>query len=93
MDHYLVVAKIRETLAVNKKGSQKFHIERFNLKKLNEVEVSNGFAALENLDAEVEINSIWETIRDNIKIPAKDAQNYYTRGNKLNCSGYRIQMK
>jgi hypothetical protein len=44
---------------------------RFNLKKLNEVEgkeqfrveVSNGFAALEDLDAEVEINSAWETIR------------------------------
>jgi hypothetical protein len=25
-------------LAVNKKGSHKFHMERFNLKKLNEVE-------------------------------------------------------
>jgi hypothetical protein len=30
-DHYLVVAKIRERIAVNKKGSHKFHIERFNL--------------------------------------------------------------
>jgi hypothetical protein len=45
-------------------------MKRFNLKKLNEVEgkeqfcveVSNRFAALENLDAEVEINSAWETI-------------------------------
>jgi hypothetical protein len=27
-----------------------------------------GFAALEDLDAEVEINTIWETIRENIKI-------------------------
>jgi hypothetical protein len=34
-DHYLVVAKIRERLAVN---TQRFHTERFNLKKLNEVE-------------------------------------------------------
>jgi hypothetical protein len=40
-------------------------MERFNLEKLNEVEgkeqycveVSNRFAALEDLDAEVEINS------------------------------------
>jgi hypothetical protein len=40
-------------------------------KKLNEVEskeqflveTSNRFAALEDLDAEVEINSAWETIR------------------------------
>jgi hypothetical protein len=46
-------------------------MERFNLKKLNEVEskekyhveVSDRFASLENLDAEVEINTIWETIR------------------------------
>jgi hypothetical protein len=37
-DHYLVEAKIRERLAVNKQGSHKFHMQRFNLKKLNEVE-------------------------------------------------------
>jgi hypothetical protein len=47
-------------------------MERFNLKKLNDVEskeqfrveVSNRFAALEDLDTEVEINSAWETIRE-----------------------------
>jgi hypothetical protein len=46
-------------------------MERFNLKKLNDVEgkekywaeVSNRFAALEDLDTEVEINSAWETER------------------------------
>jgi hypothetical protein len=37
-DHYLVVAKVRERLAVNKQRSLRFHMERFNLKKLNEVE-------------------------------------------------------
>jgi hypothetical protein len=55
MDHYLVVTKIRERLVVNKQGSHKFHMERFSLKKLNEVEskekyhveVSNRFVALE----------------------------------------------
>jgi hypothetical protein len=37
-DHYLVVAKIRERRPmVNKQGSHKY-MERFNLKKLNEVE-------------------------------------------------------
>jgi hypothetical protein len=54
-------------------------MERFNFKKLNKlegkekyrVEVSNRFAALEDLDAEVEINTIWETIRENIKISVK----------------------
>jgi hypothetical protein len=71
-----VVAKVRERPAVNKQRSHRFHLERFNLKKLNEaggkerfrVEVSNRFAALEDLDAEVEINSAGETIRENIKI-------------------------
>jgi hypothetical protein len=32
-------AKIRERLAVNKQGSQKFHMERFNLRNLNKVEI------------------------------------------------------
>jgi hypothetical protein len=53
-------------------------MERFNLEKLNDVEgkeqfrveVSNRFAALEDLDAEVEINSAWETIGENIKMSA-----------------------
>jgi hypothetical protein len=60
-----VVAKVKERLAVNKQRSHRFHMQRFNLKKLNVVEgkeqfcveVSNGFATLEDLDAEVEINS------------------------------------
>jgi hypothetical protein len=37
-DHYLVVAKVRERLAMNKQRSHTFRMERFNLKKLNEVE-------------------------------------------------------
>jgi hypothetical protein len=41
------------------------------------VEVSNRFAALEDLDTEVEINSAWETIRRNIKISAKESLGYY----------------
>jgi hypothetical protein len=31
---------------------------------------------LEDLDAEVEINSAWETIRENIKISAKESLGY-----------------
>jgi hypothetical protein len=34
----VVVAKVSERLAVNKQGSHKFHMEGFNLKKLDEVE-------------------------------------------------------
>jgi hypothetical protein len=41
------------------------------------VEVSNRFAALEDLDAEVDINNAWETIRDNIRISAKESLGYY----------------
>jgi hypothetical protein len=60
-------------------------VERFDLKKLNEVEVkekchvevTNRFAVLENLDAEVEINSALETLRENINISAKESLHYY----------------
>jgi hypothetical protein len=79
------VAKIRERLEVNKQGSYRFHVEMFNFKKLNKVErigkyhveVSNRFATLEDLDAEVEINSAWETIRGNIKIQSKGSLSFY----------------
>ncbi|PNF22162.1 hypothetical protein B7P43_G05764 [Cryptotermes secundus] len=74
-DHYLVVAKVRERLAVSKQTTHRLHMERFNLKKLNEVEgkeqycveISNRFAALENLDTEVDVNKTSENIRENIK--------------------------
>jgi hypothetical protein len=80
-----VVAKVRERLAVNKQRSQRFNMERFNLKKLNDVEgkeqycvgVSNRFAALKDLDTKVDINISWETIRENIKISAKESLAYY----------------
>jgi hypothetical protein len=38
-DHYLVVAKIRDRLAVSKRHVNKMDMDRFNLKKLNEGEV------------------------------------------------------
>jgi hypothetical protein len=59
-DYELVVAKVRERLAVNKQRLHKFHMERLNQVESKEqfrVEVSNRFAALEDLDTEVEINS------------------------------------
>jgi hypothetical protein len=76
-----VVARVRERLAVNKQRSHRFDMERFKLKKLNDVEgkeqfrveVSNRFAALEGLDAEVDINSAWE----NMKTRAKESLGYY----------------
>jgi hypothetical protein len=58
-------------------------MERFNLKKLNyleskeknRVKTSYRFAGLKKLDFEVEINSTLETIRENIKLSAKES--YY----------------
>jgi hypothetical protein len=80
--HNLVVAEFRERLAVNEQRSHSFHMVRFNVKKLNKaegkekyrIEVPNRFAALEDLDTEVEISSAWETIRENIKISTKESQ-------------------
>jgi hypothetical protein len=51
-------------------------MERFILNKLNKVEgkkrysveVSNTVTSSEDLDTEVNINSSWKTIKDNIKI-------------------------
>jgi hypothetical protein len=42
-DHYLVVANVMERLSVNTERSHRFHMERFNLKKLNEVEVKKQY--------------------------------------------------
>jgi hypothetical protein len=50
-----VVAKVSESLAVSKQAAQKFDVPKFNLRKLNElevmkeyqIEISNRFAALE----------------------------------------------
>jgi len=51
-----MVAKVRERLAVSKQAAQNFDKDRFNLRKLNELEVrkqyrikiTNRFAGLEN---------------------------------------------
>jgi hypothetical protein len=40
------------------------------------------FVALENLDAEVVINRAWETIRENIKISAKERLGYELKKHK-----------
>jgi hypothetical protein len=54
-DHYLVVAKVRETLAVSKQTTYRFRMERFNHKKLKEVSTgpsdqSNQFGHFSHLD-------------------------------------------
>jgi hypothetical protein len=76
-DYYLVVAKVRE----RKQSAQKFDRERFNLKKLNElearkeyqIEITNKFAALENLGEDEDINRAWESIEESIKTSAEES--------------------
>jgi hypothetical protein len=71
-DHYLVVEKVRKRLSVSKQAEKMFHMERYNLKNVNDMEVklqyqvkiSNRFAALENLYGDgVDFIKAWESIR------------------------------
>jgi hypothetical protein len=79
-----VVAKVRERLAVSKRAAQKTDTERFNVKKLNEgnvkkqdqVTITNKFAAQQNLKVSGDINREWDSIRDSINISAQDSLGY-----------------
>jgi hypothetical protein len=84
-DHYLVVAKIWERLAVSKQTMHRVHTKRFNLKKLMRwggkeqyhIEISNRFSSLENSDDEVDIKRAWETMRENTNISTKESIGFY----------------
>jgi hypothetical protein len=76
-----VVAKLWERLTLIKK----FYMQRFDLRKLNDtyvkeqyqVKITKRFAALENFDDNVDMNSAWENIRENINISAKESLGHY----------------
>jgi hypothetical protein len=56
------------------------HMESFSFKKLNKIEgkeISSRFTAMESSGAAVDINRAWETVRQNIKISAKEGLGYY----------------
>jgi len=67
--------KVRERLAVCVQAAQRFDRQRFNLRKLNEpevreeyqIEITNMFAALENLNDDEDVNRTWENIKENIQ--------------------------
>ena len=102
-DHYLVIAKVRERLAVGKQAAQKFDRQRFNLRKLNEpkvreqyqIEITNRFAALENSDDDENVNRIWENIKENIQTSAKESGSARLEQNKPwfdeECLGFWIK--
>ena len=62
-----------------KETAQKFDWERFNLRKLNElevwkeyqIEITSRFSALENLSDGEDINRVWENTKENIRTSAK----------------------
>jgi hypothetical protein len=74
-----VVAKVSERLAVSKQAAQKFDVERLHIRKLNvlevrkqyQIEITNRFAALENLRGDKDIHRVWENIKENIKTSTK----------------------
>jgi len=80
-EHYLVIAKVRERLAVGKQAAQRFYGQRFNLRKLNEpevreqyqIEITNRFAALEDLNDDEDVNKTWENIKENNQTSAKES--------------------
>ena len=115
-DHYLVIAKVRERLAVGKQAAQRLEWQRFNLSKLNDLEVrkqyqidiTNRFAALENLNQDKDVNRTWENIKEYIKTSAKESVHEWKQHkpwfdeeclgildqrSRLKCSAYKIQAK
>ncbi|KAJ4433345.1 hypothetical protein ANN_15604 [Periplaneta americana] len=87
-DHYLVIGELRERLSVAKRVEQQVNITKFNILKLKDeeakqnyqVEISNRFATLESSDEvekELDVNSVWKNIRDSIKIAAEQSIGYY----------------
>jgi len=70
-----VVAKVRVRLAVSIQAAENFDGERFNVRKLNELEVrkhyqmdiTNRYEAMGNLWDDEDTNRVWENIKENIK--------------------------
>ena len=75
-----MIAKVKERLAVSKQTAQNCDGERFNLRKLNEIEVrkeyqieiTNRFAAFENFSDGKDTSRAWENIKGNVKTSARD---------------------
>jgi len=81
-----MVAEVRERLSASKQVAQQFDVERFNLRKLSEldigkqyqIKISNRFAALENLNDTEDINRAWKNIKENVKTSATKSTSIQT---------------
>ena len=74
-----MVVKVRERLTVRKQTTQKLDRERLDLRMLNVVgiEISNRFAALENVSDGEDIKKGWRNIKEAIKTSAKESVSLY----------------
>ena len=76
-----MIANVRET-GVGKQAPQKFDMQRFNLRKLNEpeireqyqIEIIIWFAALGNLDGNEDIDRTWENIKEYPKLSGSGSE-------------------
>ena len=72
-------------MTASKKAAQKSDLERFNLRKLSELEVrkqyqmkiSNRNASLQNFSDTKDKNKAWQNIEENITTSAKDSLGLY----------------
>jgi len=68
-------------LTVSKQEAQRFDGGRFNLRKLNElevrkeyqIEITNRFSAVKNLSNDEDLNRVWKYMKENIKTPTKES--------------------
>ena len=75
---------------MGKQATQRFDRQRFNLRKLNElevrkqyqIEITNRFAPLENLNDDEDVNRTWENIKENIQTSATDSLGLHELKNK-----------
>ncbi|KAJ4442725.1 hypothetical protein ANN_04316 [Periplaneta americana] len=88
LNNRTVIGELRERLSVAKRVEQQVNISKFNILKLKYeetkqhylVEISNRFATLgssDKVEKELDVNSLWENTRDNIKIAAEQSIGYY----------------
>jgi len=98
--------KLGKDWQLSKQAAQKFNVEKFKLKKLNELEVrkqyqikiSNRCAALVNLSDSENVNRVWENIQENIKTSVKERLGLYELKQHKpwfdeKCSGFLVQRK
>ena len=87
-----MVAEVRERLAVSKQAAHKLEGERFNLRKLEDlevkkqyqIEITNRFAALGNISDDGDINRAWGM---NDRRPTLQHSELVTKGQGLSDCG------